>query len=144
MSEAITQPTLADAGTANGTKPCFYDSDKIDYLSPVDLAESLPEDERADFLQQYGDGGLVGTILSSPSLAVIRYKAKPGERVPPHRHGVNQITFMLKGSLHYGSRATTAGMGYFSPDRKYSWTAGPEGADFLEIFDGPPALPIYE
>lgn len=144
MADVTTGSMLRDIGTENGTKPRFYDSSKISYQTAADFAATLPEAERAAYLEQYGNSGAVGTILNSPSLVVIRYKAKPGESVPPHRHGVNQITFVLSGELRYGSQKTTAGMGYFSPNRKYSWVAGPEGADFLEIFDGVPELPIYD
>src|SRR3954454_10735699 len=139
-----TTPELGDVGTENGTKPCFYDSEALEYLTPLDLSQGLPEAERQEFLSQYGEGGSVGPILYSPTLTVIRYRAKPGEHIPPHRHGVNQITFMLHGELRYGNKVTKPGMGYFSPDKKYSWTAGPEGAEFLEIFDGVPSLPIYD
>jgi hypothetical protein len=60
----------------------------------------------------------------------------------PHRHGANQLTYVLKGSLFYGRREATAGKGYYSPNRNYTWTSGPEGAEFLEIADGPQQIPI--
>lgn len=62
--------------------------------------------------------------------------AKPGERVQPHRHGTYQVNYVRKGELRFGSQVVGPGMGYFSPDALYSWTAGPEGAEWIEIHDG--------
>jgi len=60
----------------------------------------------------------------------------PGERVKAHRHGVYQVDYVLRGELRFGSRRGTAGMGYFIPDPLYSWTAGDEGAEWIEIHSG--------
>jgi hypothetical protein len=45
---------------------------------------------------------------------------------------------MIRGSLHYGNRVVTAGMGHYSPDRLYAWTAGDGGAEWIEIHAGQP------
>jgi hypothetical protein len=83
-------------------------------------------------------------ILNSPTLCISHAKIAPNVTVKPHHHGVRQITFVLKGSLFYGRREAKPGMGYFTPAKKYTWTSGPEGAEFLEITDGPPAIPITD
>jgi hypothetical protein len=56
--------------------------------------------------------------------------------VKPHRHGTYQVNYVLRGELRFGSQRVTAGMGYFSPDALYSWTAGEDGAEWLEIHSG--------
>jgi hypothetical protein len=45
---------------------------------------------------------------------------------------------VLKGSLISGLRVTSAGMGHYGPDRRYSWRAGDEGAQWIEIHAGLP------
>ena len=40
------------------------------------------------------------------------------------------------GELRFGNQRLTPGMGYFSPDALYSWTAGDEGAEWIEIHSG--------
>ena len=43
---------------------------------------------------------------------------------------------MLRGELMFGSQRVGPGMGYFSPDALYSWRAGSEGAEWIEIHSG--------
>jgi len=45
---------------------------------------------------------------------------------------------VLRGSLRYGNRVTSAGMGYYSPNTPYAWTAGDDGAEWIEIHAGQP------
>jgi hypothetical protein len=73
------------------------------------------------------------TLVQTDRLCVYHETAKPGERVKPHRHGTYQVNFVLRGELRFGSQRVTVGMGYFSPDALYSWTAGDDGAEWLEI-----------
>jgi hypothetical protein len=75
-------------------------------------------------------------IVMTDKLSVSYETAKPGEAVKPHRHGTYQVDYVLKGSLFFGNREVTAGQGFFSPDMLYSWKAGPEGAEWLEIHSG--------
>jgi hypothetical protein len=74
----------------------------------------------------------------SASLNQAYENANPGEKVKPHRHGTHQITYVLRGELRYGNRVTSAGMGYYSPDTPYAWTAGDDGAEWIEIHAGQP------
>jgi redox-sensitive bicupin YhaK (pirin superfamily) len=127
-----------DGGSKNGTRMFFYDADRLTPLTDDDLATTVPEGEREAFLAEYGSGGEITVILTSPDLTVFRYKAPPGMKVPPHHHGVHQITYMLKGELRYGNAVARPGTGLFTPGHKYQWEAGPEGAEFLEIFAGIP------
>lgn len=76
------------------------------------------------------------TLVQSDKLCVYHETAKPGERVKPHRHGTYQVNYILQGELRFGNQRLTAGMGYFSPDMLYSWTAGDEGAEWIEIHSG--------
>ena len=61
-----TTPELGDVGTENGTKPCFYDSDALEYLTPLDLSQGLPEAEREEFLSQYGEGARSARSCTRP------------------------------------------------------------------------------
>ena len=63
-------------------------------------------------------------------------KARPGERVKPHRHGTLQVDYVLRGELIFGNQRVSAGMGYVIPDTLYSWRAGDEGAEWIEIHAG--------
>lgn len=119
---------LTDAGTESGTKTCFFDS----------------EARLAAFFEDNPERIQGGTyLLASPTLSVTRTRIQPGYKVAPHHHGAHQMTYVIKGELKYGSRVVTAGMGVFTPGTKYSWVAGPEGADLLEIFDGIPLKAVH-
>ena len=61
---------------------------------------------------------------------------EPGEAVKPHRHGTYQVNYVLRGELLFGNQRVGPGMGYFSPDMLYSWRAGEEGAEWIEIHSG--------
>jgi hypothetical protein len=125
----------------DGSVPFFYDTEQIPSHSPDDVAESLgPEVDLAEFFARYGHELQSKTVLSSPSLTVSKVSVGPGEAVRPHHHGTNQIVYILSGSLRYGRRLVSEGMGFYNAGRKYSWQAGPDGALFLEIHAGIPAL----
>ncbi len=76
------------------------------------------------------------TLVQTDRLCVYHETAKPGERVKPHRHGTYQVNYVLRGELRFGNQRLTAGMGFFSPDALYSWTAGDDGAEWIEIHSG--------
>ncbi len=75
-------------------------------------------------------------LVQTPQLCVYHETAKPGEQVKPHRHGTYQVNYVLRGELLFGNQRVSAGMGYFSPDMLYSWRAGEEGAEWIEIHSG--------
>ena len=83
-----------------------------------------------------GPGSRDATLVQTDRLCVYHETAKPGERVKPHRHGTYQVNYVLRGELRFGNQQVTAGMGYFSPDALYSWTAGDDGAEWIEIHSG--------
>ncbi|HVV30591.1 MAG TPA: cupin domain-containing protein [Mycobacteriales bacterium] len=122
----------------DGSKMFFYDSDTLPYEKNETYAQMLPEEERETFLDAVGRDMVSALILQSPTLSMVRVRVGPGARVQPHRHGTNQITYVLSGSLQYGKRVTHAGQGFFSPNKKYSWVAGDEGAEWIEIHAGEP------
>ena len=74
--------------------------------------------------------------MQTPKLCVYHETAKAGERVKPHRHGTYQVNYVLRGELRFGNQRVTSGMGYFSPDALYSWRAGDDGAEWIEIHSG--------
>lgn len=99
--------------------------------------ELLGASPDAEFLFELLGRDLVTKILvQTPQLCVYHESAKPGERVKPHRHGTYQVNYVLRGELRFGSHRVTPGMGYFTPDMLYSWQAGDEGAEWIEIHSG--------
>jgi hypothetical protein len=128
------------APTDDELRPFFFSIDDIPAYSIVEMMEQadVSEDDKQKAYDIFGRDLLTKVILQSPTLSVYHEQANPGEKVKPHRHGTHQITYVLRGSLHYGNRVTTAGMGYYSPDRPYAWTAGDDGAEWIEIHAGEP------
>ena len=120
-------------------KPFFYSIDEIPAHSIAQMMDGMgDEDAKQEMYDIFGRDLMTKVILQSPNLSVFHEEAKPGEAVKPHRHGTHQITYVLRGSLHYGNRVTSAGMGYYSPDRLYAWIAGDDGAEWIEIHAGQP------
>ncbi|MHB1776987.1 MAG: cupin domain-containing protein [Acidimicrobiales bacterium] len=119
-------------------QPFFYDVAELPGHTIVDLVGG--SDGAEELYDLFGRDLVTRTILQSPALSVYHETAQPGERVKPHRHGTHQLTYVLRGELIYGSRRTTAGMGHFSPDTLYSWRAGDDGAEWIEIHAGQPGI----
>ena len=118
----------------------FFAIDDIPAYSIAEMLEptDTPDAEKQRLYDIFGRDLLTKVILQSPQLCVYHENAKPGEKVKPHRHGTHQLTYVLRGSLHYGNRVTSAGMGYYSPNTPYAWTAGDDGAEWIEIHAGQP------
>ncbi len=120
------------------SQPFFYDLADLPGQTIVDL---MGEGEQAEQMYElFGRDLVTKTILHSTKLSVYHERAKPGERVKPHRHGTHQLTHVLSGELVFGARRVGPGMGYFSPDKLYSWRAGDEGAEWIEIHAGEPGI----
>ena len=120
------------------TKPFFFD---VAELPGYTIAELFAGSEEAEQMYDlFGKDLLTKTIVLSDTLSVFHETAKPGERVKPHRHGTLQIDYVLAGELIFGSHHVTAGMGYVIPDTLYSWRAGDEGAEWIEIHSGTPGI----
>ncbi len=128
----------ATQATDEQLRPFFYD---VAELPGYTIEEMAGDGEGAqEMYDLFGRDLVTKTILMSPKLSVFHESAKPGERVKPHRHGTHQLTYVLRGELIYGNQRTGAGMGYFSPDGLYSWRAGDEGAEWIEIHAGEPGI----
>ncbi len=126
--------------TAAGQTPEAFFFDTAE-LPGYTLAELMGDSEESQYyFELFGRDLVTKTILMSPRLSVFHESAQPGERVEPHRHGTHQLNYVLRGELFYGSRRVGAGMGYFSPDTLYSWRAGDEGAEWIEIHAGQPGI----
>ena len=116
----------------------FFD---VNELAGRTNAEIIGASEDAEqYFDLFGRDLVTKTILQSPNLSVYHETAKPGERVKPHRHGTYQLNYVLCGELIFGRRHVGAGMGFFTPDMLYSWRAGDEGAEWLEIHAGQPGI----
>jgi hypothetical protein len=88
------------------------------------------------YLELLGRDLVTKPLVQTPKLCVYHETAKPGEQVKPHRHGTYQVNYVLRGELIFGNQHVTAGMGYFTPDMLYSWRAGDQGAEWIEIHSG--------
>jgi hypothetical protein len=130
---------LTDDDTASAF---FYDVAQIPAASIAQMVEGMDmsDGERQRLYDVFGRDLMTKVILQTPTLSVFHEEAQPGERVKPHRHGTHQITYVIRGSLYYGSRVTSAGMGYSSPDKPYARTAGDDGAEWIERHAGQPTL----
>jgi hypothetical protein len=115
-------------------RPFVFDVAELEGMTNVELMGDT--DESRPFLDLLGRDLVTKTIVQTPKLSVYHETAQPGERVKPHRHGTYQVNYVLRGELIFGSQRVTAGMGYFSPDCLYSWRAGAEGAEWIEIHSG--------
>jgi len=115
-------------------RPFVFDVATTPGQTNVDLMGDT--DESAPYLELLGRDLVTRTLVQTPKLCVYHESAQPGERVKPHRHGTYQVNYVLRGELIFGSQHLTAGMGYFSPDMLYSWRAGEEGAEWIEIHSG--------
>ena len=116
------------------TKLTSFDTAQLPGYTIVDLAGDGPQAQ--EMIELFGRDLVTKTILQSPKLSVFHEKAKPGERVKPHRHGTLQVDYVLSGELIFGNQRVSAGMGYVIPDTLYSWQAGDEGAEWIEIHAG--------
>jgi hypothetical protein len=134
----MTEQIDAEQIDAGQLRSFFYD---VAELPGFTIEEQVGDTEQRDaFFDAFGRDLLTKTIVHSDRLSVFHETAKPNERVKPHRHGTHQLTYVLRGELIYGKRRTSAGMGHFTPDVFYSWRAGAEGAEWLEIHAGQPGV----
>ena len=138
MSTDETTEAPADGSGDAPLKPFVFDIVQIDGFTIADIAGDGPDAEW--MFDLFGRDLSSKMIVQTPTLTVLHETAPPGERVKPHRHGTHQLNYMLRGELIFGSQCVTAGMGYFTPDMLYSWTAGPEGAEWIEIHGGSPGI----
>lgn len=115
-------------------KAFAFDVARIEGHTNAELLGSSPDAE--ELFQVLGRDLVTKVLVQTPQLSVFHESAKPGERVRAHRHGVYQVDYVLRGELRFGSRRVTAGMGYFIPDTLYSWVAGDQGAEWIEIHSG--------
>lgn len=130
-----------DAGQGSGgasaaPRPASYAFDVADIEGHTNLEMLGDSAQMQPILDLLGRDLVTKVLVQTPELSVYHESAKPGERVKAHRHGVYQVDYVLRGELRFGSQRVTAGMGYFIPDRLYSWQAGDEGAEWIEIHSG--------
>ena len=115
-------------------RPFVFDVGEIEGHTNEELLSGLPD--AAEMYEVLGRDLVTKMLVQTPKLCVYHEQAKPGERVKPHRHGTYQVNFVLRGELIFGNQRVMAGMGYFTPDMLYSWRAGEEGAEWIEIHSG--------
>jgi len=127
-----------EPGTDERPRQFFFDVTAIPGKTNAELFDGVAGAEQ--FLEYLGSDLVTRTLVNSPELSVYHETAKPGEQVKPHRHGTHQLNYILRGELIFGRRHVGAGMGFFTPDMLYSWRAGEEGAEWIEIHAGQPAI----
>jgi hypothetical protein len=115
-------------------RPFVFDVAKIPGHTNEELLRDTEDAEH--YFDLLGRDLVTRAIVQTPKLCVYHETAQPGERVKPHRHGTYQVNYVLRGELLFGNQRVGAGMGYFSPDMLYSWRAGDEGAEWIEIHSG--------
>ncbi len=128
------EETTDDATQEDRVKPFFFDVAAVEGKTNVELLGDTEETQ--PYLDVLGRDLVTRTLVQTPQLCVYHETAAPGERVEPHRHGVYQVDYVLRGELWFGNQRITAGMGFFNPDKLYSWRAGDEGAEWIEIHSG--------
>jgi hypothetical protein len=116
------------------TNLTFFDTASLPGYTIAEMAGDGPEAAR--MIDLFGRDLVTKTILQSAKLSVFHEKAKPGERVKPHRHGTLQVDYVISGELIFGNQRVSAGMGYVIPDALYAWRAGEDGAEWIEIHAG--------
>lgn len=124
----------ADGGAGGSLRQFVFDVASIPGHTNTEMLAGSPDAEH--FFEVLGRDLVTRTLVQTDKLCVYHETAKPGERVKSHRHGTYQVNYLLRGELRFGNQRVTAGMGYFSPDMLYSWTAGDEGAEWIEIHSG--------
>ena len=115
-------------------RPFVFDVATTEGHTNEELLQAFPNAD--ELYEVLGRDLVTKTLVQTPKLAVYHESAKPGEMVKPHRHGTYQVNYVLRGELRFGNQRVTPGMGYFSPDALYSWRAGDEGAEWIEIHSG--------
>jgi hypothetical protein len=127
-----------ETGRGENERQLFFDIEELPARTNAEIFSGV---ENADqFLDAFGRDLVTRTLVQSDKLAVYHETAKPGETVKPHRHGTHQLNYVLRGELMFGRRSVRAGMGFFTPDMLYSWRAGEEGAEWIEIHAGQPGI----
>ena len=131
-------PDAVDPPEQDTLEPFFFDVSEIPGYTIADIFEG--SDDAEHYYEIFGRDLLTKVILQTPQFSVFHETAVPGEQVKPHRHGTQQVNYILRGELRYGSRRLTPGMGAFTPDTLYAWRAGDDGAEWIEIHSGAPGI----
>jgi hypothetical protein len=131
-------PDTVDPAEKEALQPFFFDVAEIAGYTIADFFGS--SDDAEHYYEIFGRDLLTKVIVQTPTFSVFHEKAAPGEQVKPHRHGTQQVNYVLRGELNYGNHKLTAGMGAFTPDTLYAWRAGDEGAEWIEIHSGSPGI----
>jgi hypothetical protein len=131
-------PDAFDPLERESLRPFFFD---VAEISGYTIADLFGESEEAEqYFELFGRDLLTKAIVQTPHFSVFHETAVAGEQVKPHRHGTQQVNYVLRGELNYGNRRLTPGMGAFTPDTLYAWRAGDEGAEWIEIHAGTPDI----
>jgi hypothetical protein len=84
-----------------------------------------------------GDGYVLKCLFKAPEpdgfcLSYAWFKGN--YELPPHKHNTDCLYYVISGEIHMGGNVLRAGDGFFLPGGAgYSYSAGPEGLEVLEI-----------
>jgi hypothetical protein len=126
--------TTTEPDTSAPVRPFVFDVADIEGHTNEQMMRDLPDAEQ--LYELLGRDLVTRVLVQTPQLCVYHETAEPGEQVKPHRHGTYQVNYVLRGELRFGNQRVGPGMGYFTPDMLYSWRAGDDGAEWIEIHSG--------
>lgn len=96
-------------------------------LMSREMYDRLPEGERSSRTCVVHQG-------SPDEPQLLEIKMAPDTGVQPHAHEADEIVVVLDGHIRFGNQVCGAGASVFIPrETLYSFTAGPEGARFLNF-----------
>lgn len=117
----------------------FRGRDAIDYAE-ADCMEARPvSPEEQDwsiklFHAGLSEGTQVKLLFSRPGFSLTWVWFKSGFPLPRHSHDADCTYFIVAGSLRIGTEELGPGDGFFvGKDVPYTYTAGPEGVELLEM-----------
>ena len=93
----------------------------------------------------HDDGLTLHLLYRQPGgFSLIMVWVKPNFPLPRHSHDTDCMYYVATGSIVMGDKVLRAGDGFFVPrDCLYIYSAGPEGAEVLEIRCGPDVVNSY-
>jgi mannose-6-phosphate isomerase-like protein (cupin superfamily) len=113
-----------------------------DIMSPPELASDAVAAGYGAAIERGLYAGADARLVARPSadnggLSLLRLWFKPDYPLPRHTHNVDCMYYVLSGSAVMGSQTLRPGDAFFVPaGAPYRYSAGPEGAEVLEIRQG--------
>lgn len=145
VSKVIEQFKGINVSSTSNTK---VSGEKITFFSatdepPVTVEEFVPDfiipsssQEGLDSLFEAGfaEGSVNRILFNGPGFSLYYIWVKSENTLPVHTHNADCLYYVISGEAIMGNRTLKAGDGFLVPaNTYYSYTAGPEGVEVLEI-----------